>query len=191
MPKPTGPEMRQMLLDAALALFRIRGYQATSIGDITAAVGVTKAALYYHFPAKADLLQTLATPLVDGVHTLLERYGDVQLDPAARRDVVCAMVDLLLAHRSVTAWLARDVSAPTESGIGARIAENDRRLERLLIAEPGATGRVRAAATIGALTRPFTVLPDTDLDQERDTIVAAALGALAGSVPIARSKGRA
>ena len=45
-------ETRERILTAAEELFRGRGYAAVSIGDIAAAVGVTKATLYYHFSGK-------------------------------------------------------------------------------------------------------------------------------------------
>jgi AcrR family transcriptional regulator len=48
-------ERREQILRAADDLFGRRGYAASSIGDVAAAVGVTKAAIYHHFPSKADL----------------------------------------------------------------------------------------------------------------------------------------
>ena len=47
---------RAELLAGALRLFRQRGYHATSINDIGAAVGVSGPALYRHFESKDDLL---------------------------------------------------------------------------------------------------------------------------------------
>jgi AcrR family transcriptional regulator len=46
---------RTRLLDAARDLFLARGYAAVSIGEITAAAGMTRAAPYYHFKDKEDL----------------------------------------------------------------------------------------------------------------------------------------
>jgi len=82
------------------------------------------------------------------------------------------------AHHRV-AWLARDITAAAQSGIGERVAAHTQRVQRLLI-EPAADGaaQVRTAAAIGALTHPFTALPDVDLGVLRDTIVTASLGAL-------------
>ena len=51
---------RTRIQDVALALFRARAYAATSFQEIAVALDVTKAALYYHFPAKAALLHSLA-----------------------------------------------------------------------------------------------------------------------------------
>jgi len=43
-------DTRQRIIDIALELFATRGYAGTSMRDIAAELGVTKAALYYHFP---------------------------------------------------------------------------------------------------------------------------------------------
>ena len=48
-------ERREQILRAADDVFSERGYAAVSLGDVAAAVGVTKAALYHHFPSKAAL----------------------------------------------------------------------------------------------------------------------------------------
>jgi TetR/AcrR family transcriptional regulator, transcriptional repressor for nem operon len=43
------------ILDTAEGLLQVRGYNGFSYADISAEVGITKAALHYHFAAKADL----------------------------------------------------------------------------------------------------------------------------------------
>ena len=44
------------ILAASARLFRARGYDRTNLADVAAELGVTKAALYYHFASKEDLL---------------------------------------------------------------------------------------------------------------------------------------
>ncbi|HVN45253.1 MAG TPA: TetR/AcrR family transcriptional regulator [Steroidobacteraceae bacterium] len=46
---------RRAILDAAYRLFRTRGFEKTSITEITAAVGGSKATIYSHFPSKEEL----------------------------------------------------------------------------------------------------------------------------------------
>jgi AcrR family transcriptional regulator len=170
---------RTRIQDVALALFATRGYDATSLQEIASALDVTKAALYYHFPSKADLLHSLADPFLEGERTLLAGYTDGPLDERARRELTGALIDLLLAHRPVVAWLTRDLSALAQPAIGERVEANTERLQRLLAgADPGGVGQVRAAAAVGALTRPVAVLDELDLGDLRGTLVAAALGAL-------------
>jgi AcrR family transcriptional regulator len=57
---------------AALRIFAERGYHATSVRDITRACGVVPAALYNHFPSKADLLQDLILQGHAELNTLVE-----------------------------------------------------------------------------------------------------------------------
>ena len=55
-----GPERRRpLVLDAALDLFRERGYEGTSMDAIAAAAGVTKPVVYACYPGKADLFEAL------------------------------------------------------------------------------------------------------------------------------------
>ena len=173
---------RARIQEVALTLFATQGYALTSLHEIATALDVTKAALYFYFPAKAQLLQSLANPLLDAVRALLDAYPaspDGPLAAPARRELVCALTDLLLAHRPVAAWLARDLTALAQPEIGDRITDNVDRLQRLLGgAETDTAGQVRAAAAVGALTRPLAILDAQDLNALRDTLVAAALAPL-------------
>ncbi|MBM3607628.1 MAG: TetR/AcrR family transcriptional regulator [Alphaproteobacteria bacterium] len=54
-----GKITRERILDEALALFAQKGYDATSVRDISTAVGVSDAALYRHFAAKEDIAREL------------------------------------------------------------------------------------------------------------------------------------
>jgi len=49
----------QRILDLAERLVQTRGYNGFSYADIAAALGLTKASLHYHFPAKAALGKSL------------------------------------------------------------------------------------------------------------------------------------
>jgi AcrR family transcriptional regulator len=172
---------RARIQEVALTLFATRGYALTSLQEIATALDVTKAALYFYFPAKAQLLTSLAAPLLDGMQTLLDAYTDGPLTPPARREVVGALIDLLLAHRLVLAWLTRDLSALAQPGIGDRMAANMAHLRRLLAeADASLARQVRVVAAVGALMRPLVVLDAPDLSGLRDTLVAAALAPLEG-----------
>ena len=48
-------DTRERILDAALDLFIEQGYDKTSLREIAERVGVTKAALYYHFESKEEI----------------------------------------------------------------------------------------------------------------------------------------
>jgi AcrR family transcriptional regulator len=52
---PVGDRTRQKMLDAALQLLAIPGYQAVSVNEIAQAAGCSKASVLYHFNAKIDI----------------------------------------------------------------------------------------------------------------------------------------
>ena len=50
---------KQQVLEAALELFSVQGFEATSISQIAGAVGIRKASLYSHFESKQAILDAL------------------------------------------------------------------------------------------------------------------------------------
>ena len=63
---------KQEILEAALELFSVQGFEATSISQIASAVGIRKASLYSHFENKQAILDKLrleqrVTEAVDGM----------------------------------------------------------------------------------------------------------------------------
>jgi AcrR family transcriptional regulator len=65
----TDTQTRQRILDVALNRFADRGYAGTSVRDLVADARVTQPTLYYYFPSKARLYQSL----VDLAHD--QRYA--------------------------------------------------------------------------------------------------------------------
>lgn len=80
---------RRAILNAAAAVFDERGYEAATIGEVLARAGVTKGALYFHFPSK----QALA----EGV--LSEQFADVRLAPRVSKLQELVDMGLALAYR--------------------------------------------------------------------------------------------
>src|SRR6202022_3269600 len=58
---------RNQVLVTALELFTTQGYEGTSLRQIAERLGMTKAAVYYHFPAKEHLLVELTRPFIDAL----------------------------------------------------------------------------------------------------------------------------
>lgn len=58
---------KREILDAALELFSVQGYEATSISQLAQAVGIRKASLYSHFENKQAILDAL-------IQSTLEQY---------------------------------------------------------------------------------------------------------------------
>ncbi|OGO39201.1 MAG: hypothetical protein A2W35_16895 [Chloroflexi bacterium RBG_16_57_11] len=86
-------DLRQQILYTAKILFIQQGYHGLSMRQIAEALGVSKAALYYHFRDKEELLLAILDSYLDEMDTALQAIRQEQLD--ARRQIH-ALVELIL-----------------------------------------------------------------------------------------------
>jgi AcrR family transcriptional regulator len=63
------------LLDAAVALFNERGYEATSVDEVATRLGVTKSAIYHHVPSKVELLRLALDRALDALFAVTQETG--------------------------------------------------------------------------------------------------------------------
>jgi AcrR family transcriptional regulator len=63
------------LLDAAVALFNERGYEATSVDEVATRLGVTKSAIYHHVPSKVELLRLALDRALDALFAVTSETG--------------------------------------------------------------------------------------------------------------------
>ncbi len=88
-------ERGEQVYAAALRLFREKGYHATSMQDIAAAVGLYKGSLYHYIGGKEDLLVQVFERAMGGLLADVERIvADTSMRPSAQlRLVVQAHVE--------------------------------------------------------------------------------------------------
>jgi AcrR family transcriptional regulator len=82
-------QTKQQILATAHELFIEYGYDASSLQMIADAMGVTKAAVYYHFHTKAEILRGIASAVIA---ELSLKMDEVQ-SGASRRERVTALVN--------------------------------------------------------------------------------------------------
>ena len=85
---------RERLADAAVELFSSAGYLSTTIDDITAAAGTTRATFYLHFKSKAELALELSRRLSEEYQPVFAAMHDLVL--RADRDGIRAWLDTTL-----------------------------------------------------------------------------------------------
>jgi AcrR family transcriptional regulator len=71
--RPRTRDTRAEILEVATELFTDRGYDGTSLREISGRLGITKAALYYHFRSKDEILRALIEPMGRVLTELVER----------------------------------------------------------------------------------------------------------------------
>jgi AcrR family transcriptional regulator len=94
-------QTRRLLLDTAQRLFASQGYDGTSLQMIADDMGVTKAAVYYYFRTKADILEALMSRPLGAIAALLDAAEQVP-DRAERiRIVIGGFIDQLIGSREL------------------------------------------------------------------------------------------
>ena len=146
-------DTRSRVQKVALELFAEQGYEKTSLREIAERLGVTKAALYYHFKSKEDIVHSFTDDYFAEVDALLDWAEDQPPGDQTRRAMLERYVGLVLAGSAVFRFLEQNRASveAMESGKD-RFARFRDRLDRFvdLLTDPGAPmrDRVRAAAAI-------------------------------------------
>jgi AcrR family transcriptional regulator len=83
-----GSQTRADIQEAALSLFTERGYDATSMREIAEQLGITKAALYYHFDSKEAVIRSLFTDHLRALDDLLDWAAEQPRSPALASELL-------------------------------------------------------------------------------------------------------
>ena len=92
---------RERILDVALELFVAQGYDGTSLRQIAEQLGVTKAALYYHFESKEDILMALHMRIHDFGREALMLIGEEPVTLELWGQLLDQIVGEMLAQRKL------------------------------------------------------------------------------------------
>jgi AcrR family transcriptional regulator len=146
---------RDRILNAALDLFIEKGFDKSSLREIAEQIGVTKAALYYHFASKEDILMALHQRLHEFGSDALAQLGDQDPSSALWADLLDKVVDQMLAHRRIFLLHQRNQAAfealhkEDHDASHQDLQENFRRV--LSDSRVSVRDRVRMAASFGAV----------------------------------------
>lgn len=163
---------RQRVLNTALDLFCAHGYHRTSMQSIADRVGITKAAVHYHFPRKVDILLFLLEPVWRDFETMI---SNAEEQPQPRWPVIEGYLDLMLKHRAVFQMAHHDPSLISHDGSYARVISLGLRMVALVTGpDPDLSTKVRAAQLVSMLGDPIVMLPEVPIAVLRKEILAGA-----------------
>ncbi len=149
------PSTRDRVLDVALDLFIEKGYDGTSLREIAERLGITKAALYYHFTSKDDILMALHLRLhaigKDALRRLREEPFSLELWGSLLDRLLDEMVDqhkIFLLHERNQAALEKLHRKDHDAE-----HEDLQQTLRQILADPAIAlrDRVRMACSFGAV----------------------------------------
>jgi AcrR family transcriptional regulator len=160
---------RGEILTVAAELFGQYGYQRTSLREIAARLGLTKAAVLYHFPAKQDILAALAGPVLDDLDSALDGIeGEDTRWPAVE-----GMLDVLLRHRQAMRMVLHDLAPLAIDPAFHRFSNAMLKAQRLVAGpDPTFAQQVRATQAIAMLGDPVILFADQETEPLRSEILA-------------------
>jgi AcrR family transcriptional regulator len=162
---PSPPQAR--IIAASLELFAQKGVGGTSLQMIADAIGVTKAALYFQFKTKGEIVLAAAADELGRLETVLDA-ADAQSSRARKRQVLLrGIVDLSVdRRRTVSVILSDPVVLRTFSGHDRYRGVVNRLTDLLMGPGTGADRHLQTvmfmAALSGAVMHPMLA----DLDEE-------------------------
>lgn len=170
------PRTRERILEVALALFAEKGYEATSMREIAEHLGITKAALYYHFDSKADIVRAMLADTERRVAELAEWVRQQPCSAELSQQVLARWSDIMQAHglaafRFVLANrpLIDELSGDPSSGLHACMGDLCAAL-----APPCASVEDQLRIRLALMSINMAGLASVDIDADEAEILAAA-----------------
>ena len=173
----------EQLLAAAVAVFDERGYEATSVEEIAARLGVTKSAIYHHVPSKGELLRLALDRALDALFAVTTEPAATSGPAIARLEhVVRGSVRVLVAELPFVRLLLR---LRGNTDVERAALERRRRFDRIvtdLVRAAGREGDVRPdvdpalisrllSGTVNSLTEWYRPDGDLSADALADAVV--------------------
>ncbi|WP_326660658.1 TetR/AcrR family transcriptional regulator [Streptomyces sp. NBC_00385] len=166
-PQPRRGNTRQRIQDVALNLFAEQGYEKTSLREIAEHLDVTKAALYYHFKTKEDILVSIFEDLNRPVEELIT-WGETQPRTLeTKTEILSRYSEALAGATPLFRFMQENQATVRDLSIGVTI--KDRVLALVdLIKDPHAplTDQVRCFSALFTLHAGMLALKDVDGDPE-------------------------
>ncbi|MER6786247.1 TetR/AcrR family transcriptional regulator [Streptomyces sp. NPDC000658] len=158
---------RQRIQDVALELFAEQGYEKTSLREIAERLDVTKAALYYHFKTKEEIIVGIFTDLTKPIEDLIEWGRGQPHTLETKHELVRRYSQALSEAAPLFRFMQENQATVRELQIGDSFKDRMRGL-RDIIMDPEAplTDQVRCVSAIFTLHAGMFFLNDLDGDPE-------------------------
>ncbi|KRB09184.1 MULTISPECIES: TetR/AcrR family transcriptional regulator [Achromobacter] len=144
---PTLAAPRERILEEAAKLFARSGYDGSSISDLAAAIGVSKAAIYHYYPTKQDIYDAIILQVLEGLTQTVGRDVAGAVGGVARlRAFMVGHARYFEQHHAqfVTMLIGYSGMALSEREDAARLRDSYEKLLRDVIAQGVADGAFRA-----------------------------------------------
>ncbi|MHC3472959.1 TetR/AcrR family transcriptional regulator [Streptomyces sp. 7R007] len=158
---------RQRIQDVALELFAEQGYEKTSLREIAERLDVTKAALYYHFKTKEEILVSIFEDLSQPISDLIEWGRGQPQTLATKQEIIRRYSEVLAAASPLFRFMQENQATVKELRIGETFRNRMMGMRDILI-DPDAEliDQVRCVSAMFTLHAGMFVLNDIEADPE-------------------------
>ncbi|MFG2962921.1 MULTISPECIES: TetR/AcrR family transcriptional regulator [unclassified Streptomyces] len=169
---------RQRIQDVALELFAEQGYEKTSLREIAERLDVTKAALYYHFKTKEEILVSVFEDLTQPIQDLIEWGADQPHTLEIKLEIVRRYSQALSEAGPLFRFMQENQATVRELRIGDTFKDRMRGLRSIFI-DPDAplTDQVRCISAMFTLHAGMFVMQDLEGDpkEKQEAVLEVAL----------------
>ncbi|MEU0399189.1 helix-turn-helix domain-containing protein [Streptomyces sp. NPDC006197] len=169
---------RQRIQDVALELFAEQGYEKTSLREIAERLDVTKAALYYHFKTKEDIIAGIFEDLTRPMDELLAWAAEQPRTLETKQEILRRYQKALLAAAPLFRFMHENQATVRDLSIGLTFKEHFLALNEF-VQEPDSSvkDRVRSVSAIFTLHAGtfFTQNAEGDPEEQQEAVLEVAL----------------
>ncbi|MCC0096270.1 TetR/AcrR family transcriptional regulator [Streptomyces flavotricini] len=158
---------RQRIQDVALELFAEQGYEKTSLREIAERLEVTKAALYYHFKTKEDIIISVFEDLTRPIDELIDWAERQPRTLEMKREVLRRYSEAMAAGAPLYRFMQENQATMRELSIGETVKRRLFTLVELLRTEDGPLAdQVRCVSALFTLHAGMMFLQHVEGDPE-------------------------
>ncbi|MFF1278465.1 TetR/AcrR family transcriptional regulator [Streptomyces marokkonensis] len=158
---------RQRIQDVALELFAEQGYEKTSLREIAECLDVTKAALYYHFKTKEEILVSIFEDLSRPIEELIEWGRQQPHSLETKQEIIRRYSEALTGAAPLFRFMQENQATIRELRIGEMFKTRMLGLRDILM-DPDAdlVDQVRCVSALFTMHAGMHVLQDVESDPE-------------------------
>jgi AcrR family transcriptional regulator len=104
-------DTRERIQAIALELFAEQGYDKTSLREISERLGVTKAALYYHFKSKEDIVRSFTEDYRAELEAVIAWGSEQPPTPETRAEILTRYADIVSRRLAVIRFMEQNQAA--------------------------------------------------------------------------------
>ncbi|MER6448545.1 TetR family transcriptional regulator [Streptomyces venezuelae] len=166
-------DTRQRIQDVALELFAEQGYEKTSLREIAERLEVTKAALYYHFKTKEDIIISIFEDLTRPIDELITWAEGQPRTLETKREVLRRYSEAMAGGAVLYRFMQENQATTRELPIGQTVKKRLFTLVELLRTQDGPLeDQVRCVSALFTLHAGMMFLQHVEGDPEETRLAA-------------------